>query len=56
MLGQKSAAMTLDLYGHVFDDRLDEVFDTLDRAAREARVPDVYRPGCTAPCGWARAG
>jgi integrase len=34
MLGHKSATMTLDLYGHLFDDRLDEVADALDRAAR----------------------
>jgi hypothetical protein len=36
MLGHKSATMTLDLYGHLFDDRLDEVADALDRAARSA--------------------
>ncbi|PZS19855.1 MAG: site-specific integrase, partial [Pseudonocardiales bacterium] len=36
MLGHKSATMTLDLYGHLFDDRLDEVADALDRAARES--------------------
>ncbi|MGW3933150.1 tyrosine-type recombinase/integrase [Streptomyces microflavus] len=31
MLGHKSAAMTLDTYGHLFPDRLDEVADRLDR-------------------------
>jgi hypothetical protein len=31
--------MTLDLYGHLFDDRLDEVADALDRAARITLVP-----------------
>jgi integrase len=36
MLGHKSATMTLDLYGHLFDDRLDEVADALDRAANES--------------------
>jgi integrase len=36
MLGHKSATMTLDLYGHLFDDRLDEVADALDQAARSA--------------------
>jgi hypothetical protein len=48
--------MTLDLYGHLFDDRLDEVADALDRAARTTLVPppvsvialasraDEYRP------------
>jgi integrase len=56
MLGHKSATMTLDLYGHLFDDRLDEVADALDRAARTTLVPrsvsvialasgaDEYRP------------
>ncbi len=34
MLGHKSATMTLDLYGHLFNDRLDEVAEALDRAAR----------------------
>lgn len=47
MLGHKSATMTLDLYGHLFGDRLDVVADAMD-AARAAslaeRVPDVY-PG-----------
>jgi Phage integrase family len=36
MLGHKSATMTLDLYGHLFEDRLDEVADRLDAAARAA--------------------
>ena len=35
MLGHKSATMTLDLYGHLFGDQLDEVADALD-AARNA--------------------
>ena len=30
MLGHKSAAMTLDVYGHLWPDRLDEVADVLD--------------------------
>jgi hypothetical protein len=29
--------MTLDLYGHLFDDRLDEVAGALDAAARATR-------------------
>lgn len=33
MLGNKSATMTLDQYGHLFDDRLDDVADRLDLAA-----------------------
>jgi hypothetical protein len=38
MLGHKSATMTLDLYGHLFPDQLDEVADALDNAARSAGV------------------
>ncbi len=30
MLGHASATMTLDLYGHLYGDRLDEVADRLD--------------------------
>ncbi|MBO2531261.1 MAG: recombinase XerD [Thermobifida sp.] len=30
MLGHRSAAMTLDIYGHLFPDRLDEVADAMD--------------------------
>jgi integrase len=33
MLGHKSATMTLDQYGHLFDDRLDDVADRLGEAA-----------------------
>lgn len=39
MLGHKSATMTFDLYGHLFDDRLDEVADALDKAARATGKP-----------------
>jgi len=39
MLGHKSATMTLDLYGHLFPDRLDEVADALDLAARAVVAP-----------------
>lgn len=38
MLGHKTATMTLDLYGHLYPDRLDEVADRLDAAARAAAV------------------
>jgi integrase len=38
MLGHASAAMTLDLYGHLFGDELDAVADRLD-AARAQHVP-----------------
>jgi len=40
MLGHASAAMTLDQYGHLFGDRLDEVADRM-AAAREAAVARV---------------
>lgn len=46
MLGHKSAVMTLDLYGHLYGDRLDEVANALDVAARAAVDPSVY-PLCT---------
>ncbi len=39
MLGHKSATMTLDLYGHLFPDQLDEVADRLDPAARAVVYP-----------------
>jgi hypothetical protein len=52
MLGHKSATMTLDLYGHRFSDRLDEVADVLDAAARAAA--GVYRGGCREPGDHAR--
>jgi integrase len=40
MLGHASAAMTLDQYGHLFGDRLDEVAERM-AAAREAAVAPV---------------
>jgi integrase len=36
MLGHKDASMTLDIYGHLFPDRLDEVANALDRNRRRA--------------------
>lgn len=44
MLGHKSATMTLDLYGHLFDDQLNEVADAMDaaRQARPARVATMH--------------
>jgi integrase len=36
MLGHKDASMTLDIYGHLFPDRLDEVAAALDRNRRRA--------------------
>ena len=32
MLGHRSATMTLDLYGHLFPDRLDTVAEAMDAA------------------------
>jgi len=37
MLGHASATMTLDTYGHLFEDRLDEVGEAMDRARAAAR-------------------
>jgi integrase len=46
MLGHKSATMTLDLYGHLFENRLDEVAERLDAAARaDAAVAQVLPEG-----------
>ncbi|MFB7162061.1 tyrosine-type recombinase/integrase [Streptomyces sp. NPDC056242] len=36
MLGHKDAAMTLNVYGHLFPDRLDEVADALDAGRKVA--------------------
>ena len=36
MLGHKDAAMTLNIYGHLFPDRLDEVADALDAGRKVA--------------------
>jgi integrase len=36
MLGHKSATMTLDLYGHLFEDQLDEVADAMSSARASA--------------------
>jgi integrase len=46
MLGHKSATMTLDLYGHLFPDQLDEVADAIDaaRTAAQAAAPTLARP------------
>lgn len=39
MLGHKSATMTLDQYGHLFEDRLDDVADRMDAAASAFATP-----------------
>ena len=43
MLGHKSATMTLDLYGHLFTDRLDTIADALD-VARVAALAERPQP------------
>lgn len=48
MLGHKSATMTLDLYGHLFGDRLDVVADAMD-AARSTKLAAGVYPLCTGP-------
>jgi hypothetical protein len=40
MMGHKSATMTLDLYGHLFPDRLDVVAEALDAATVKACATD----------------
>ncbi len=45
MLGHKAATMTLDLYGHLFESRLDDVADALDKAARKAAVAQLLPRG-----------
>lgn len=51
MLGHKSATLTLDLYGHLFGDRLDVVADAMEAArilaltARVSPMRDLVRDG-----------
>lgn len=47
MLGHKSATMTLDLYGHLFPDQLDEVAERMDAAARARSLPNRRRGSVT---------
>ena len=44
MHGHKSATMTLDLYGHLFPDRLDVVAEAMD-AARTSALAGGYPVG-----------
>lgn len=44
MLGHKSATMTLDVYGHLWPDRLDEVADALDRGRKSALTEQTSEP------------
>ncbi len=50
MLGHKSATMTLDLYGHLFADQLDEVADAME-AARAAADFLRTKPAVVYPIG-----
>lgn len=43
MLGHKSATMTLDLYGHLFEHRLDEVGAAMDAARPRGLLADSLR-------------
>ena len=46
-LGHASAAMTLDLYGHLYDDDLEALADALDKrfaAARTSEAPPKHGP------------
>ena len=43
MLGHKSATMTLDLYGHLFEHRLDEVATAMDAARSRGLLADNLR-------------
>jgi hypothetical protein len=40
MLGHASATMTMDTYGHLFEIRLDEVADDLDRAREQSDIDE----------------
>ena len=40
MLGHASATMTMDTYGHLFENRLDEVADALNRARAQVEVAE----------------
>ncbi|MCF2526756.1 tyrosine-type recombinase/integrase [Yinghuangia soli] len=45
MLGHKSATLTLDTYGHLMDDRLDDVADRLEAEREKALKKTEERPG-----------
>jgi integrase len=47
MLGHKSATMTLDLYGHLFENQLDAVADALDAARAAAAFCGLTAPMST---------
>lgn len=49
MLGHASAAMTMDIYGHLFDDRLDEVAAAMDDARTASQRPESESPALVLP-------
>ena len=52
MLGHATASMTLNLYGHLFPDQLDDVADRLDvigRAAAEGSADFLRTKGLLTP-------
>jgi len=51
MLGHASATMTLDTYGHLFEDRLDEVGNAMDaaRTAAQQRRATLHAVPAVAP-------
>ena len=54
MLGHKSATMTVDLYGHLFDDRLDAVAEAMDSFQTSCGPAADQRPdyrSCHVPRG-----
>jgi hypothetical protein len=54
MLGHSSATMTMDTYGHLFENRLDDVADAMDAArsaARAARESALETAQAVAPAG-----
>lgn len=53
MLGHKDAAMTLNQYGHLFGDQLDDVADAMD-AARTSQVPATRVPAAVVRLDLAR--
>ena len=42
VLEHASGAMTMDTYGHLFENRLEEVADALDRSREQSQVDDGY--------------
>jgi hypothetical protein len=45
MLGHKTATLTLDLNGHLFPDRLDDLADRMDAAVCAPEVPQDDEEG-----------